>query len=59
MNKPVCRKAYWLIYMFKKGENMDNEFILEDRIQKIQQIVNEYGQGSFYISYSGGKIVQY
>lgn len=34
---------------------MDNEFILQDRIQKIQQIINEYGEENFYISYSGGK----
>lgn len=34
---------------------MDNEFILMDRIQKIQQIINEYGIDNFYISFSGGK----
>lgn len=34
---------------------MDNEFILQDRIQKIQQIINQYGENNFYISYSGGK----
>lgn len=32
-----------------------NEFILADRITKIQSTVNQYGQDSFYISYSGGK----
>lgn len=33
---------------------MDNEFILQDRIQKIQQIIGKYGEENFYISYSGG-----
>lgn len=33
---------------------MDNEFILQDRIQKIQQIISKYGDENFYISYSGG-----
>ena len=34
---------------------MDNEFILQDRIQKIRQIIKKYGEENFYISYSGGK----
>lgn len=34
---------------------MDNGFILQDRIQKIQQIINKYGVDNFYMSYSGGK----
>lgn len=34
---------------------MTNEFLLQDRIQKIQQIVNKYGIEKFYISFSGGK----
>lgn len=34
---------------------MDNEFILQDRIQKIRQIINQYGEENFYISFSGGK----
>lgn len=34
---------------------MDNEFILQDRIQKIRQIVKKYGEDNFYISFSGGK----
>lgn len=33
---------------------MDNEFLLQDRIQKIQQIISKYGEENFYISYSGG-----
>ena len=33
----------------------DNEFLLQDRLQKIRQIVNKYGEGNFYISFSGGK----
>lgn len=33
---------------------MDNEFLLQDRIQKIQQIIGKYGEENFYISYSGG-----
>ena len=34
---------------------MNNEFILMDRVQKIKQVINEYGQENFYISFSGGK----
>lgn len=36
-------------------KNMDNEFILQDRIQKIQQIINQYGAENFAVSFSGGK----
>lgn len=34
---------------------MDNEFLLQDRIQKIQQIIENYGIDNFYLSLSGGK----
>lgn len=34
---------------------MDNEFLLEDRLQKIRQIINKYGEENFYIAFSGGK----
>ena len=34
---------------------MTNEFILQDRLQKIRQIINQYGEENFYISFSGGK----
>ena len=34
---------------------MDNEFLLMDRIQKIQQVIGKYGEDNFYISFSGGK----
>ena len=34
---------------------MDNEFLLQDRVQKIQQIINQYGKDNFALSYSGGK----
>lgn len=34
---------------------MTNEFLLQDRIQKIQQIIRKYGEENFYVSYSGGK----
>lgn len=34
---------------------MDNEFILQDRIQKIQQVIKQYGEENFYVSFSGGK----
>lgn len=33
----------------------ENEFLLQDRLQKIRQIVNQYGEENFYISFSGGK----
>lgn len=32
-----------------------NEFILQDRLQKIKQIINQYGEKNFYLSFSGGK----
>lgn len=34
---------------------MDNEFLLQDRLQKIRQIISQYGEENFYISFSGGK----
>lgn len=34
---------------------MDNDFILEDRLAKIQQIIYKYGVDNFFISFSGGK----
>lgn len=34
---------------------MTNEFLLQDRIQKIQQIIGKYGEENFYVSFSGGK----
>lgn len=33
----------------------ENEFLLMDRKQKIQQIINKYGEENFYLSFSGGK----
>lgn len=34
---------------------VSNEFLLQDRIQKIQQVINKYGEDKFYVSFSGGK----
>lgn len=34
---------------------IDNDFLLEDRLQKIRQIINKYGEDNFYLSFSGGK----
>jgi len=34
---------------------IDNEFLLQDRVQKIQQVISKYGEENFYISFSGGK----
>lgn len=42
----------------RKGEKtitLDNEFLLQDRLQKIKQIINQYGEENFYVSFSGGK----
>lgn len=33
----------------------ENELILEDRLQKIRQVVNEWGEDKFAMSFSGGK----
>lgn len=32
----------------------DNEFLLEDRLQKIKSIINKYGEDTFILSFSGG-----
>ena len=34
---------------------MDNNFILEDRLQKIRQVINSHGENLFYIAFSGGR----
>lgn len=34
---------------------MTNEFILQDRLEKIKSIIKQYGEENFYISFSGGK----
>lgn len=34
---------------------MDNEFLLQDRLQKIRQVISQYGEDNFYLSFSGGK----
>ena len=34
---------------------MTNDFILQDRIEKIKSVINKYGEENFYISFSGGK----
>ena len=40
----------------RKGENMtENEFILQDRLAKIQAVLGKYGASNFYVSFSGGK----
>lgn len=33
----------------------DNEFVLFDRITKIQSVIEKYGEENFYLSFSGGK----
>lgn len=33
----------------------EEEFLLEDRIAKIQSVIRKYGEENFYISFSGGK----
>lgn len=33
----------------------DNELILQDRVEKIRQVISKYGEDSFYVSFSGGK----
>lgn len=40
---------------FQYRQTISNEFLLQDRIQKIQQIIRKYGEENFYISFSGGK----
>lgn len=40
---------------FQFRQTISNEFLLQDRIQKIQQIIRKYGEENFYISFSGGK----
>ena len=33
----------------------ENEFLLEDRLQKIKSTIEKYGEDNFYLSFSGGK----
>lgn len=33
----------------------DNELLLQDRVEKIRQVISKYGEDSFYLSFSGGK----
>ena len=33
----------------------ENEFLLADRIAKIQSVIQKYGEENFYVSFSGGK----
>ena len=33
----------------------ENEFLLNDRIAKIQSVIRQYGEEHFYLSFSGGK----
>lgn len=33
----------------------DNELLLEDRIQKIRQVIGKYGEENFVVAFSGGK----
>lgn len=33
----------------------ENEFLLNDRVTKIQSVINQYGEDNFYIAFSGGK----
>ena len=33
----------------------EEEFLLIDRLQKIESTINRYGEENFYISFSGGK----
>lgn len=33
----------------------DNELLLFDRLEKIKQVINQYGEENFYLSFSGGK----
>lgn len=33
----------------------DNELLLEDRLDKIREVIGKYGEKNFYISFSGGK----
>lgn len=34
---------------------MNDDFLLQDRLQKIKDTVEQYGEDRFYISFSGGK----
>ena len=39
----------------EREREREYEFLLMDRSQKIQSIVNKYGEENFYVSFSGGK----
>ena len=37
------------------SEGISNEFLLEDRLAKIQSVIGKYGEDNFFISFSGGR----
>lgn len=39
----------------QQTKQTEEEFILYDRITKIKQVINKYGEDNFYLSFSGGK----
>lgn len=39
------------VAILERRSIMDNMFILKDRLQKIRQIINKYGEDNFYISF--------
>ena len=43
------------LFDYLPDEIEQNEFILFDRLEKIKQIIEMYGEENFYLSFSGGK----
>ncbi len=43
------------LFDYLPAEIEQNEFILFDRLEKIKQIIEMYGEENFYLSFSGGK----
>lgn len=48
----IAKELHVIAVELKK---MNNEFLLYDRITKIQQVIRRYGEENFYVSFSGGK----
>lgn len=44
----------WDASLWGRIEITDYKFLLVDRIQKIRQIIRQYGEDKFVIAYSGG-----
>lgn len=56
LNNQKTGELFSSLAQVRVGEDvLDNDFLLTDRITKIQSVIKKYGEENFYISFSGGK----